>query len=115
MAPKSGIAQRRSEAAGSLLALILDSQRVMMLQRWHFLFMSQVRAFSTELAFVALERWKRDALAVAGSVVGLARLFLMLRFHPRLSLVTDVLAASVVHLAHFFIMFFMVVGVYRYL
>ncbi|CAM9929852.1 unnamed protein product [Ectocarpus fasciculatus] len=36
----------------------------------------------------------------------------MLRFHPRLSLVTDVLTASAVHLVHFFIMFFMVVGVY---
>lgn len=74
----------------------------------------QVRAFSEDLSFVAVERWKRDAAAVAGSMIGLARLFFMLRFHPRLSLVTDVLAASGVHLVHFFIMFFMVVGVYRY-
>eukprot|EP00903_Cladosiphon_okamuranus_P014277 g13260.t1 len=72
----------------------------------------QVRAFSEELAFVALERWKRDAAAVAGSLFGLARLFIMLRFHPRLSLVTDVVASSAVHLVHFFIMFFMVVAVY---
>ncbi|CAM9678768.1 unnamed protein product, partial [Laminaria digitata] len=72
----------------------------------------QVRAFSDDLSFVAIERWKRDAAAVAGSMIGLARLFIMLRFHPRLSLVTDVLAASGVHLVHFFIMFFMVVGVY---
>ncbi|CBJ48824.1 Transient Receptor Potential Channel Fragment [Ectocarpus siliculosus] len=72
----------------------------------------QVRAFSEELALVALERWKRDAAAVAGSIFGLTRLFIMLRFHPRLSLVTDVLTASAVHLVHFFIMFFMVVGVY---
>lgn len=50
---------------------------------------------------------------VCGSIMGLARLFLLLRFHPRLSLVTDVLAASMVHLVHFFIMFFMVVAVYR--
>ncbi|CAN0177728.1 unnamed protein product, partial [Ectocarpus sp. 13 AM-2016] len=71
-----------------------------------------VRAFSEELTLVALERWKRDATAVAGSIFGLARLFIMLRFHPRLSLVTDVLTASAVHLVHFFIMFFMVVGVY---
>ncbi|CAM9340593.1 unnamed protein product, partial [Ectocarpus sp. 4 AP-2014] len=71
-----------------------------------------VRAFSEELTLVALERWKRDAAAVAGSIFGLARLFIMLRFHPRLSLVTDVLTASAVHLVHFFIMFFMVVGVY---
>lgn len=72
-----------------------------------------MRAFSEDLSFVAIERWKRDAAAVAGSMIGLARLFIMLRFHPRLSLVTDVLAASGVHLVHFFIMFFMVVGVYR--
>lgn len=72
----------------------------------------QVTAFGEDLALVALERWKRDAAAVAGGMFGLARLFIMLRFHPRLSLVTDVLTASAVHLAHFFIMFFMVVGVY---
>ncbi|CAN0354824.1 unnamed protein product, partial [Ectocarpus sp. 13 AM-2016] len=41
----------------------------------------QVRAFSEELALVGLERWKRDATAVAGSIFGLARLFIMLRFH----------------------------------
>lgn len=74
---------------------------------------AQVRAFSEDLASVALERWKRDAAAVAGSLFGLARLFIMLRFHPRLSLVTDVLTVSAVHLVHFFIMFFMVVAVYR--
>lgn len=73
----------------------------------------KVTSFGEDLALVALERWKRDAAAVAGSMFGLARLFIMLRFHPRLSLVTDVLTASAVHLAHFFIMFFMVVGVYR--
>eukprot|EP00904_Undaria_pinnatifida_P002750 jgi/Undpi1/12476/HiC_scaffold_5.g02147.m1 len=72
----------------------------------------QVRAFSDDLSVVATDRWERDAAAVAGSMIGLARLFIMLRFHPRLSLVTDVLAASGVHLVHFFIMFFMVVGVY---
>lgn len=66
------------------------------------------------LSIVAVESLKHDALAVAGGMFGLARLFLMLRFHPRLSLVTDVLAASAVHLVHFFIMFFVVVGVYRY-
>lgn len=63
---------------------------------------------------MALERWRRDAWAVAGSLFGLARLFVMLRFHPRLSLVSDVLTASAVHLVHFFIMFFMVVGVFRW-
>ncbi len=73
-----------------------------------------MRAFSEELALVALERWRRDASAVAGSLFGLARLFVMLRFHPRLSLVSDVLTASAVHLVHFFIMFFMVVGVFRW-
>lgn len=72
-----------------------------------------MRAFSEDLSVVALERWERDAAAVAGSLFGLARLFIMLRFHPRLSLVTDVLTASAVHLVHFFIMFFMVVAVYR--
>lgn len=72
-----------------------------------------MRAFSDDLALVALGRQERDAAAVAGSIFGLSRLFLMLRFHPRLSLVTDVLSASAVHLVHFFIMFFMVVGVYR--
>ncbi|CAN0281687.1 unnamed protein product, partial [Hapterophycus canaliculatus] len=71
-----------------------------------------VTAFGEDLALVALERWQRDAAAVAGGMLGLARLFIMLRFHPRLSLVTDVLTASAVHLVHFFIMFFMVVGVY---